>query len=132
MGEKIEISVIKVMRIKVYIKTDSNKVITEINSSIFIRDSTEWIQIDEGYGDKYAHAQSQYLKKGLTDEKGRYNYKWENKLLEITEEEKNILFPPAEPQLTEIETLRQEKKVLAKSVYDLTSIVELLIQGGVN
>lgn len=33
---------------------------------------------------------------------------------------------------TEIETLRQEKEALAKSVYDLTEIVELIITGGVN
>ena len=38
--------------------------------------------------------------------------------------------PISEP--TEIEILKQEKEVLAKSVYDLTSIVELLIQGGVS
>lgn len=64
--------------IKVYIKINSNNEITDINSEIFIRDLTNWIEIDSGFGDKYAHAQSQYLEKGLISEEGNYNYKYEN------------------------------------------------------
>ena len=82
-------------KIKVYIQTDTNKTVTVINSSIFLQDSTDWIEIDEGNGDKYAHAQGQYLEKGLMDEKGRYNYKYDTSLVELTEAEKEILFPPA-------------------------------------
>lgn len=40
--------------------------------------------------------------------------------------------PIPEPQPTEIEVLKKEKEALAKSVYDLTEIVELIITGGVN
>lgn len=120
-------------KFKVYIKLDENKIIKRIESNISSSyiNFTDWLEIDEGYGDKFSHAQSQYLERGLTDEKGRYNYKYDNALVELTEEEKNILFPPVEPKPSELEILRQEKEVLAKSVYDLTSIVELLIQGGV-
>ena len=32
--------------------------------------------IDEGSGDKYAHAQSNYLEKRIYDDQGRYNYKY--------------------------------------------------------
>ena len=60
--------------IKVYIKTNSNREIIAINSDIFIDDLTGWIEIDKGYGDKYAHAQSQYFDKPLIDENGKYNY----------------------------------------------------------
>ena len=65
--------------------------ITSINSDIFL--SEEEIQtmteIDKGQGDKYAHAQSQYLSKGLVDEYGRYNYKYvEGKVIEVEEAEK--------------------------------------------
>ena len=81
-------------KIKVYIQTDINKTVITINSSIFVQDTTGWIEIDEGNGDKYAHAQSQYLIKGLMDEKGRYNYKYDTELVELTEAEKEILFPP--------------------------------------
>lgn len=59
---------------KVYIKVDNNNNVVDINSSIFVKDTDGWIYIDEGYGDKYDHAQSLYLNKPLINEKGQYNY----------------------------------------------------------
>lgn len=97
-----------ISKIKIYVKIDINKTIIAINSNIFIQDLTDWTEIDGGIGDKYAHAQSQYLEKGLMDAKGRYNYKYDNVLIEITEAEKEILFPPASPQPTEIDLMKQE------------------------
>ena len=64
--------------IKVYVKVDTNNVITNINSDIFITDTESWTQIDEGRGDSYAHAQSSYLDKVLMDDSGNYNYKLVN------------------------------------------------------
>lgn len=64
--------------IKVYIRVNSNNEVIDINSEIFIQDLTSWIEIDSGYGDKYAHAQSQYFDKPLVNEDGRYNYKYKN------------------------------------------------------
>lgn len=60
---------------KVFVKTSENGVITAINSSAFLTDTTGWTEIDEGEGDKYHHAQNNYLSAGLTDENGIYNYK---------------------------------------------------------
>lgn len=65
-------------KISVYIKTNTNGYITEVGSDIFIKDLTGWTKVDEGFGDKYAHAQSQYFEKPLIDENGAYNYKYEN------------------------------------------------------
>lgn len=81
---------------KVYVSL-SNGYITSINSDIFL--SEEEIQtmteIDQGQGDKYAHAQSQYLEKELVDEHGRYNYKFvEGKVVEVAEEEKPTIKEP--------------------------------------
>lgn len=59
---------------EVYIKTNENHEVIEVNSSIFIKDTTEWIKIDEGYGDKYAHAQNNYFEKSIFDEEGKYRY----------------------------------------------------------
>lgn len=75
---------------KVYVSLQDGY-ITSINSEIFL--SEEEIQtmteIDQGRGDKYAHAQSKYLSKGLFDEYGRYNYKYvEDKVIEVAEEDK--------------------------------------------
>ena len=65
-------------KISVYIKTNANGYITEVGSDVFIKDLSGWTKIDEGNGDKYAHAQSQYFGKPLVDENGEYNYKYEN------------------------------------------------------
>ena len=64
--------------IKVYIKVNSNNEVIEINSEIFIKDLSNWTYIDEGFGDKYAHAQSQYLDKPLINEDGQFTFKYIN------------------------------------------------------
>lgn len=97
--------------IKVYAQVDSNNIIKEINSSIFITDLIGWIQIDEGQGDKYAHAQGNYFPedKPLMDLQFRYNYKLvDGKVTELTEEEKNNLFPASMPQPTKEELLQKQ------------------------
>lgn len=73
----------------VYAKVDSANRIIEIDSSAFISDLTDWIKVDEGSGDKYHHAQGNYLNKPLINESGIYNYKFENNaVVERTEVEK--------------------------------------------
>lgn len=66
----------------VYILLDSVNNIIAINSDAFLKNTNGWIKIDEGTGEKYHHAQTQYLKKTLiSDEK--YNYKFiNNKIVE--------------------------------------------------
>ena len=71
--------------IKVYIKVNDKNEITDVASSIFIKDLTGWIEIDSGFGDKYAHAQSQYFDKPLINENGVYNYKYINNKITINE-----------------------------------------------
>ena len=51
--------------IGVYAKYDENGNIIEVNSDIFIKNFDGWTKIDEGYGDRYAHAQSQYFNEPL-------------------------------------------------------------------
>lgn len=69
---------VETIYIGVYIKTNHNNEIVAVNSDVFITDQYNWIKIDEGYGDRYAHAQSQYFSKNLIDEFGKYNYKYLN------------------------------------------------------
>ena len=59
----------------VYIKTDAEGRITAINSSAFLPDVSSWTKIDEGHGDKYHHAQSNYLPGPLMDMRGILRYK---------------------------------------------------------
>lgn len=60
---------------KVYIKTDGEGRITAINSDAFLPDVTGWTLIDEGEGDRYVHAQSNYLTDGLTGSDGLFRWK---------------------------------------------------------
>jgi len=117
--------------IKVYVKVDSNNVIKEINSSIFIQDLTGWIQIDEGQGDKYAHAQGNYFPrdKGVIDMQGKYNYKLvDGNVIELAEEEKAILFPAPTPQPTKEELLQNQ---LLETQAILANLQEqILLNGG--
>lgn len=81
---------------KVYVSLQDGY-ITSINSEIFlIQDEIQTMTlIDQGQGDKYAHAQSQYLEKGLVDEQGRYNYKFvAGKVVEVAEGEKPTIEEP--------------------------------------
>ncbi|OOM71085.1 hypothetical protein CLPUN_50770 [Clostridium puniceum] len=97
--------------IKVYVQVNSENIITQINSSIFITDLTGWVQIDEGQGDKYAHAQGNYFpkEKPLTDIQFRYNYKLvDGKVIELTNKEKDSLFPAPTPQSTKEELLQKQ------------------------
>ena len=64
--------------VKVYIKIDEESNITDIGSSIFIEDPEGWTEIDEGHGDRYVHAQGNYLPGPITDEDGNYRYKYVN------------------------------------------------------
>jgi hypothetical protein len=73
----------------VYMHTDEEGRVAAVNSSGFLTDLTDWIAVDEGVGDRYHHAQGNYLDKPLYDEHDRLNYKLENgKAVERTEEEK--------------------------------------------
>lgn len=59
----------------VLVRTDEQNRIIAINSSAFVADAEGWVQIDEGDGDSYHHAQGNYLPMPLTDDRGVYRYK---------------------------------------------------------
>ena len=70
--------------ISVYIKINNLGNVINIGSDLFFSDTIKWIKIDEGYGDKYAHAQSNYLSKPIIDISGKYNYIYKNgKIIEV-------------------------------------------------
>lgn len=82
---------------RVFVAINKNNYITSINSDIFLsqEEMGTMAEIDQGQGDKYAHAQSQYLEKGLVDEHGRYNYRFlEGKVVEVAEEDKPTIEEP--------------------------------------
>ena len=72
----------------VYVKPNSNGYIVEVNSSAFLTDTTDWVEIDSGYGDKYHHAQNNYFPKNIFTDGGAYRYKLvDGEIVECTAEE---------------------------------------------
>ena len=65
-------------KFKVYAKINSDSYITAIDSSAFLTDLIDWLEIDEGSGDKFHHAQGNYFDKPLKPENGVYQYKLED------------------------------------------------------
>ena len=59
----------------VYVRVNSEGIIVAINSSEFLTNTSDWIMIDRGVGDRYHHAQNSYLSYDLIDSNGIYNYK---------------------------------------------------------
>lgn len=94
---------------KVYVSLQDGY-ITSINSEIFLSEEEikAMTEIDQGKGDKYAHAKSQYLEKGLVDKQGRYNYKFvEGKVVEVAEAEKPTIKEP-EQQATTLDKIEAQ------------------------
>lgn len=61
---------------RVYAIVDESSRINDINSNFFLDDVSNWVQIDEGTGDRYHHAQNNYFPAPLYDDRGipRYAY----------------------------------------------------------
>lgn len=93
---------------KVYIKIDSNNKIIRVNSSDFIVELENWLEIDSGMGDRYHHAQGNYFPGPLYDERGipRYAYvpdgspKWRERTKE--EMEADYVPPVSQPSAEEL------------------------------
>lgn len=91
---------------KVYVRVDKSGVITAVNSSAFLPDVSGWIEIDQGIGDRYHHAQGNYLEKGVVDEYGRYNYRYAGgRVQEIPESEKPPVPAPGPSVMERLEAL---------------------------
>ena len=94
----------------VYVKINDAGCIVAINSSAFLDDTTDWIEIDSGNGDKYHHAQGNYFDQPIMDERGIYRYKLiDGTAVERTQEEievdyiEPITIPTAEERITQLE-----------------------------
>ena len=112
--------------IKVYVRTDEAGRVVEMASSIFLTDPAGWTEIGEGEGDRYAHAQGNFLQKPLTDEDGVHNYRLEEGTIrESTEEEKaaeRASFPA--PEGSETEQLKAQLAALQSQLDALLGVKE--------
>ena len=72
----------------VYVKPTDAGYITAVNSSAFLTDTTGWVELDRGAGDRYHHAQNNYFDQPIRTESGVYRYKLvDGKPVECTAEE---------------------------------------------
>jgi hypothetical protein len=91
---------------KIYVRLDKNNIVIKLFSNVFEEPKDTDILIEEGNEEYHAHV---HLKYQFVDSKDRYNYKYENgQLIELTEEEKDILFPPQKPQPTSQDILNSK------------------------
>ena len=59
----------------VYVRADEQGHISAVQSSAFLTETAGWVEIDRGYGDRYHHAQANYLPEPLYDERGVHRYR---------------------------------------------------------
>lgn len=84
----------------VYVKVNDGY-ITAVNSSAFLTDTTDWIEIDSGYGDKYHHAQGNYFPMPIITDGGAYRYKLvDGEVVECTAEEIKAQEEANKPKIT--------------------------------
>ena len=113
----------------VYVQTNTKGYITAINSSAFLTDTSEWTEVDHGTGDKYHHAQGNYLDKPIMTQSGVYQYKMvDGSPVECTPEEiaaqeeanKPEAAPSTEDRLKELESQNQ---MLIKCLLEMSETV---------
>jgi hypothetical protein len=82
----------------VYVKLDENNLITAVNSSVFLRDTDGWTEIDRGYTQRHHHAQGNYFDQLIYDDRGIKRYKLvDGKPVERTQEEMDADYTPPVP-----------------------------------
>lgn len=59
----------------VYAKPNDAGYIAAVNSSEFLPDTTGWVEIDRGAGDRHHHAQNNYFGQPMRTDSGVYRYK---------------------------------------------------------
>ena len=111
----------------VYIKTDAANRIVAVNSSAFLIDTTGWVEIDSGHGDRYHHAQGNYFSAPMVDDRGVYRYKLvDGKIVERTAAEMDADYTPPEASPTEaerIDALERENAMLLECVLEMSEIL---------
>ena len=116
----------------VYVKVNAEGYITDINSSAFLDDTSGWVEIDRGFGDRYALAQGNYFQKSILTDSDVYRYKLEDgEAVKCTPEEirGQRVDPPAdkmpglESRVTELENSNMQLRRTVEEV--LSKITKL-------
>lgn len=90
---------LKMPKSRVYVLLDEKERIVRIEGEYSLpSDLTGWVQIDEGYGDRFSLAQSHYLDGGLYTMQGIPRYKYEGGACVLRSEEELVADSDALPK----------------------------------
>lgn len=95
-------------KIGVYVEINEKKQIIKVFSDLFEQPTPTSIKIDEGFGDKFAHAQSQYFAKPISDENGIYNYAYENGVVKEADKKAETQEKDKQARIVELKSLLRE------------------------
>ena len=115
----------------VYARVDGENRIVEVGSDAFLTDLTGWVKIDEGRGDRFRHAQNNYLPGPLTDERGLYRYRLEEgRPVPRPRAEMDADFTPPETQVSETDlALIELAEIIAEQQAALLELAALMAEG---
>jgi hypothetical protein len=112
----------------VYVKTDPSGYITDVNSSAFLTETTGWVEIDRGKGDRFHHAQNNYFEKSIKTDGGAYRYRLvsgqDKKWRECTPEEIAEQEEANKPTPAPSGTLEERVTAVESDVADLTAAIQ--------
>ncbi len=111
---------------KVYALADAQGRVTRIEGGYTmdnIKDIAAWVQVDEGYGDRFNLCQSNYLDKPLMYGRGVYRYK----LVDGAVVERTALEMDADAALLDEQV--QEKQSAEERIAALEEALRLLLEG---
>lgn len=118
---------------KVYALVDDSGRVLALNSDVFLADTTGWTLIDEGEGDRYHHAQGNYMPLPIHDERGVCRYRLENgQVVERTDADMSadvqpaVTVPSTEDRLTALEQAGLERD---SALMELASLLTALTGG---
>lgn len=113
----------------VYVKTNDNGYIVAVDSSAFLTDTTDWVEIDRGYGDKYHHAQGNYFPESIITDGGAYRYKLVDGVPvectpeEIAEQEEANVSTSTPTHEERIAELEEENAMLMECLLEMSAVV---------
>ncbi len=98
----------------VYVQVNEGACVVAVDSSVFLTQTEGWVEVDQGAGDRYHHAQGNYLPKPLYTQDGIPRYKLENgAVVERSQEELAADLAGLVEPVTPMEQLRADVDFLA-------------------
>ena len=112
------------MEYTVYAKLDDKGYVMMLNSSGFVKDAEGWVEIDKGCGDRYHHAQGNYLPMPVVTDDGAYRYKYTGThIVECSDKEIMAQIAEAEP----FPTLEKRIKELEIDSGEMKEALEMIL-----